>query len=286
MNTDNKYLEDENFCLKLELDALSDVLLRNESERMTPNFAIGLIEHDHRERYKLITPYVQNKTVLDIACGAGYGSFHLATEGNPVSVIGGDISNNSIRYASHRYKNEKLSFEIQNAQDIILKKPVDVLVSFETIEHLPEYTLFLESAKKNLIDNGTFIVSTPISKLDIDSKPINRFHVQEWGFNAFHNIISKYFIVDKVYVQLYQNAFENEKIWKQYLVRRNNMSFFKKVKSRLNRVLFNRYDLPELLHDFIGINNYSKIEEYTGQYKAEELGDKYIGYQILICRKK
>jgi len=283
---DLNILNDENFCLKMELDALADILLRNESERMIPKFSIGVIENDHQERYKLAAKYVEDKKVLDIACGAGYGSFFLASEGKVKSVVGGDVDKNAIRYASHRFKHDLASFQYVDAQNISLNEKFDVVISFETIEHLPNYKAFLENINPVLADDGIFIVSTPISNEDVNNHPSNPFHIREWGFQSFQNVISKYFIVEDIFIQLYQNAFLNDKILEEYLLKRSNMKFFSKVKSYLKRRLFDIYDLPQQLTEWTTKDNYSKIENFKAQYNIDDLGKKYRGYQILICKKK
>lgn len=51
--------------------------------------------------------------------------------------------------------------------------------------------------------DGIFIVSTPISGKALDSSPSNVYHIQEWGVKNFHNLLSEYLVIDKVFLQLY-----------------------------------------------------------------------------------
>ncbi|RIZ72125.1 MAG: class I SAM-dependent methyltransferase, partial [Methylococcales bacterium] len=54
----------------------------------------------------------------------------------------------------------------------------DVIVSFETIEHLPNPEKYLSAVSKMLKADGAFIVSTPVrTKGRLTDKPANPFHV-------------------------------------------------------------------------------------------------------------
>ena len=279
----SQIVEEELFCQKFELDSLAEILLKQESERMVPNFCLPVVEHDHFERYKLVSQYSKNKKVLDIACGTGYGSYCLSTTGEALSVLGVDLDMNAIRYATHRYKNEHVSFKQGNAESFTMENTLfDLIVSFETIEHLPNYKKFLQNIKKQLDQNGYFIVSTPLSAMELNNKPGNPYHVQEWGFKKFQEIVSEYFKIDKVYLQLYQNEFKNDITITNFNNR--SLSFKQRVRNHFKRFFIGQYEHPNLLNDWTGSENYSKLEEYVDQYAIGDIGPKYIGYQILVCR--
>ena len=102
-------------------------------ERFLPNID-GAIALEHLHRYLVASLYVHNKDVLDIASGEGYGSAMLAR--NAKTVIGVDISEDAIAHATARYAAKNLEFRAGNAAKIPLEDAsVDVVVSFETIEH-------------------------------------------------------------------------------------------------------------------------------------------------------
>jgi|GEM_PF-2810037 len=279
-------IKEELFCLKYELDSLSELTIKNESERMLPNFCSELIEHDHRERYDLVCQYSRGLNVLDFACGVGYGSKMIAKYGNAKSVLGCDLSQDAIRYAQHRNKCDNLEFKVENAELYLKEEFYDLIVSFETIEHLPEPERFLDNVQRNLKKEGLFIVSTPISQFEIDIKPANPYHTQEWGFIEFQKKILQNFDIEKKYVQLYQNVFINEKIMEEHYYNAKKRSIIQKVKNKIKSKIGKGTDVPVLLNDWYNKENFTKIEEYTGQYDSQSLGRKYIGYQILICKKR
>jgi hypothetical protein len=105
-------------------------------------------------------------------------------------------------------------------------------------------------------------VSTPISRLALDSKPTNPYHVQEWGFGKFHEVLKDFFDVEKVYVQLYPLR---QTISKKAL---------RRVKAKLG--------MPVIYPT----GDFSQIEEFTGQYPIKELGTLRKGYQIILAKKK
>lgn len=273
-------IKEENFCLKFELDSLAELLIRNESERMIPGFSLGFVEHDHKERYNLILDLVKDKEVLDIACGAGYGAYLMATEGNAKCIYACDINEQTIKYAKYRYKNKKINYLVQNAENLNLTNKFDVAVSFETIEHLVHYNYFLESIRNRLKSDGIFIVSTPLANKEIDCPPSNPYHVQEWNFKYFQHIISQYFTIEKIYVQLYQNEVVNESIKDAYFKDKTNIIKYKIKKYLLRK----KTPIPNLHTDWNSIANYSVISEFNNQFDCQKLGTIYKGYQIIICK--
>src|SRR5690242_564830 len=103
-------------------------------ERFVPT-ETGEIRHEHLHRYAWCSRLVAGKDVLDIACGEGYGSAMLARHAR--SVTGVDIAQSAVQHAAERYGGTPgLQFTCGDAAQIPLgDQSVDVVVSFETIEH-------------------------------------------------------------------------------------------------------------------------------------------------------
>jgi 2-polyprenyl-3-methyl-5-hydroxy-6-metoxy-1,4-benzoquinol methylase len=103
--------------------------------------------------------YVAGKTVGDVACGCGYGAdlmTNVATE-----VLGVDISSEAISYAYDHYPSLDHLIQMDLEKPINLDSKVDVMVSFETIEHLSSPEEFFEWVKGNTKE--LFVGSIPIS---------------------------------------------------------------------------------------------------------------------------
>ena len=83
-----------------------------ESGRLPTVEGRDVIEEIHLERYRFARKYTSNCKVLDLACGIGYGSFLLATEGNVKEICGTDVSHNAIAEAKKKYQSSKLSFKV------------------------------------------------------------------------------------------------------------------------------------------------------------------------------
>jgi len=105
-------------------------------ERFLPGIA-GEIAHEHWHRYAFARRFARGRRVLDVACGEGYGSALVAHDA--VAVTGVDIDAAAIAHARDSYAQRgNLRFEQGSAAALpIPDGAVDLVVSFETIEHLP-----------------------------------------------------------------------------------------------------------------------------------------------------
>lgn len=155
------------------------------------DFSDVTVEHLHR--YAIANDFVSGKIVLDIASGEGYGSFLLSKLAS--NVIGVDIDNESIERAKIKYKRHNLIFLQGRADEIpIESSSIDVVVSFETIEHHDKHHEMLIEIKRVLKKDGILIMSSPDKKYYSDiPKSVNPFHVKELYFNEFKNLINNYF---------------------------------------------------------------------------------------------
>ena len=131
-------------------------------ERFVPGIA-GEIAHEHWHRYAFARRYAAGKRVLDVACGEGYGSALLA--GVAGAVTGIDIDAGAIAHARQSYAAlANISFAEGSASMLPLADAsVDVVVSFETIEHLPraDQPRMLAEIARVLAADGVLVMSAP-----------------------------------------------------------------------------------------------------------------------------
>jgi GT2 family glycosyltransferase/SAM-dependent methyltransferase len=169
-------------------------------ERLTSDVR-GQVEMEHLHRYFFARAFARGKDVLDIASGEGYGSAYLAKVAR--SVVGVEINPESVAHASENYSSSSLRFILGDARTIpLLDESVDLVVSFETLEHLYEQEDFLSEVKRVLRPNGVLILSTP--DRDIYSPivaPVNKYHVKELDRNEFTSMIANYFPYTIEYIQ-------------------------------------------------------------------------------------
>ncbi|MGB4263950.1 MAG: methyltransferase domain-containing protein, partial [Bacteroidales bacterium] len=81
---------------------------------------------------------------------------------------------------------------------------IDVVVSFETIEHTTMHDEMMLEIKRVLKPDGLLIMSSP-DKYNYSEKRgfRNKFHVKELYLEEFENLIKKYFKYDKMLFQRY-----------------------------------------------------------------------------------
>lgn len=113
--------------------------------------------------YELAARQVAGRRVLDIACGCGYGSKILKQAGAK-SVVGVDLDSDTILYAQQRYLDQDIEFICSDAESFEWSEQFDVIISFETIEHLVNPHKFLRRLNSLLVPNGDFYLSVPLGE--------------------------------------------------------------------------------------------------------------------------
>lgn len=165
-------------------------------ERIIINKTPIIIQKEHLDRYYYVREFVKNKKVLDIACGSGYGSEIIVNYGCK-SYLGIDISNETVIEANKHYKSRKVKFLCGDGTDLhfVKNNMFDVIVSYETIEHIQNYKKFIKELKRVLNREGVLIISTPNKKYSSPNsiKPINPYHVIEFYPDEYKLLLNKYF---------------------------------------------------------------------------------------------
>jgi SAM-dependent methyltransferase len=140
-------------------------------ERVTIGEFNDRAEHEHLARYRFAQRFCEEKRVADIACGTGYGTKILAEVA--ASVVGYD--------KEPLCGNRIIDLEKQSWND-----KYDVIVSFETLEHLDNPEFFLENALKTA---DLLVVSSPIGEI----LGYNPHHKQVWTFPEFKQLLERRF---------------------------------------------------------------------------------------------
>lgn len=161
-------------------------------ERYVPKIR-GTIALEHLHRYAFASEYVQGKVVLDIASGEGYGSEMLSRTAK--RVYGVDIDEASVKHAQQNYKAENLEYYLGSCTVIPLSNAsVDIVVSFETIEHINDHAKMMQEVKRVLRPGGTLLISSPEKSVydEINHKP-NPFHLKELSQTDFRELLGRHF---------------------------------------------------------------------------------------------
>ncbi|MGP8247968.1 MAG: methyltransferase domain-containing protein [Bryobacteraceae bacterium] len=156
-------------------------------ERVIPGQVDADLLNEHLARYTFAARLARGKRVLDLGCGAGYGTAELARYA--LSAIGADIAPEAVDFARENYRDSNLLFE--RASCTALPHPAasfDLVVAFEVIEHLADWRELLNESRRVLAPSGQFIVSTPNKLYYTESRGregANPFHVHEFEFDEF-----------------------------------------------------------------------------------------------------
>jgi|ERR1700722_11387284 len=230
---------------------------------------------DHYYRYIFAVEAIgDNKAVLDAACGSGYGSMMLAEKAK--SVMGVDVSAHAIDFAKKQYKKDGLTFQVVdfNKKFPLADNLFDVIVSFETIEHLYGQDNMLSEFRRVLKPGGTLFISTPDNNLGSGGLPSsNPFHVKELKKDEFLELLHTYFTIDRLYGQI---VLDNLPLWKQSIKNLRKITPLRKAKQWATKKL----GIEEAIHKSLGTGADISIHETT---EAEP--NKY--YQLLaVCKNK
>ncbi|MEE9170187.1 MAG: glycosyltransferase [bacterium] len=153
---------------------------------LAPNMDEAIMR-EHWARYKSVVKMAQGKRVLDVACGVGYGSHLLA--GTAKCIVGGDITPEAINYGKSAYEYPNLHFGIMDIRHLPLSNDsFDLIVSFETLEHIEEGEQFLQEVTRILDHDGKLAISTPLGG-DVG----NPYHVAYYQRKTFEPFLRKFF---------------------------------------------------------------------------------------------
>ena len=178
-------------------------------ERFVPGIDDAELAMEHYQRYYSALPLVRGKKVLDAACGEGYGTALLAKAAAHVTGI--DISPDAIARAKGSYSQEgRVRFIEGSIAELPLEDhSMDVVVSFETIEHVPEDIQhnFLDEIARVLKKDGFLIMSTPNKEVYSDRPGYrNEFHVKEFYREEFLGFLKGRFSQVSLFHQFFENA--------------------------------------------------------------------------------
>lgn len=172
-------------------------------ERIVPGAVSETLFQEHEARYIFASRFVKDKDVLDVACGTGIGTHYLLKAGAR-SCTGLDIDGQVIDYAKTIYKG--CEFAQGDATNVCASDCcVDIVVSFETIEHIKDHGKFLSECHRILRPGGILICSTPNRTMSRWA-PENPHHVREFTVTEFRDVLEAVFSDIKLFGQQRMNV--------------------------------------------------------------------------------
>jgi SAM-dependent methyltransferase len=129
-------------------------------ERFVPGEMRGLIEVEHLARYWWAAGCVKDRTVLDAGCGVGYGAALLAALGAR-AVTAVDNAPDAVAAARERGGSEVDVIEADISALPFAEDSFDVVVCFETLEHVTDQPKALDELRRILRPGGVLLISSP-----------------------------------------------------------------------------------------------------------------------------
>ncbi len=178
-------------------------------ERVIPGEVDTDLWNEHVARYAFAARLARTRRVLDAGCGAGYGSAYLAR--TAAGVVGLDRSTDALEFAISHYQSENLKYVQGSCDSLPIRSgSVDLVVSFEVIEHLKDWAIFLSEARRVLAPGGQAIISTPNVEYYVESRGKtgpNPYHEHEFTFEEFQTELHKVFPHVSMFVQNHSEGF-------------------------------------------------------------------------------
>ncbi len=142
--------------------------------------------------YKFCSQFVENKFVLDVGCGEGFGTYYLGQKAK--KIIGIDNSQKSIEIATKNYKDENIEFIQMNAEKLEFpEENFDSVISMGVIEHVKDYESYLREMKRVLKKGGVCVLSFLKRKYKV---PLEPYHFREFYLSEIKELAKKHFSDD------------------------------------------------------------------------------------------
>ena len=165
------------FAIKSFIDR-RNLKITGNGERWDPTLSQWK-DKGHLARYNFAAGQIMNDTVIDIACGTGYGTEILGKFAQ--KIIGIDISKEAITYAKWTHKSGNF-YKVSDFWSF--HSNAEVVVSFETMEHISSIYGMNDICNKLLsLTNKIVIASVPYLEKEGNNVHHVHFNLDESSFD-------------------------------------------------------------------------------------------------------
>lgn len=159
---------------------------------------VNIDNHDNMlvKRYDFANLFADNKLVLDLGCGSGYGSAILAKKAWKVHGI--DKTSSAIDFAKRYYSKGNVEWFNEDFPPIQKEeKRYGLVVCHEVVEHIDDDVGLLQEIKRVMEDSGIFVGTTPIKK---ENEGPAKWHIREYSMKEYKILLKRVFSqVDVIY---------------------------------------------------------------------------------------
>ena len=155
--------------------------------------SVALIQ-THLSRYVWSLFFCAGKSVLDVGCGTGYGTWLISTVAS--DVLGLDCCAEAIQEAKQTFGEPFICTAIEEAN---LNKQFDVVVCFEVLEHLTNLDIGMECLKQHMKADGVALVSLPLHQ------PSEFHHKRDFGCEQWKALLEQHFQIVGVHYQFIES---------------------------------------------------------------------------------
>ncbi|WP_246796868.1 methyltransferase domain-containing protein [Burkholderia perseverans] len=155
----------------------------------------------HVVRYDWAARFIRpNDVVLDAACGLGYGTYvmrYLSPAGRCHGIDGSDWA---VDYASACFPHTDIDYTaglLPAALDRLDDASIDVVVSFETLEHVAHPEVLLAAFHRVLRPGGRIIVSVPNDWSDETGEDPNPYHLHVYTYARLAREMAAHFTIEQ-----------------------------------------------------------------------------------------
>jgi SAM-dependent methyltransferase len=154
---------------------------------------------EHRSRYRFAAQFAAGRRVLDVASGAGFGLQMLRQAG--ATPVGLDYDRVSLVEARRLDPSSRL-VHADGTRMPLDDASFDLVVSFETIEHVPDAAALVAEMRRVLKPGGRLVLSTPNRAFGPPALHTgNPFHVREFTAAELRELLRIAFAEVRLYGQ-------------------------------------------------------------------------------------